>query len=200
MMTELDLLRGFKRYSLGGGVYIRSNEVQGDRLDIVYHKNKTTLETYHKLFESFTPKTILEIGVKEGGSLVLWSVLFPGAHIIGVDNDINQISNSCIKHFVDNDIMVIHADCLQVDIVNPILSRKFPQGIDLIVDDGSHTLDNIKTNFSQYFHRVTEGGAYVIEDWKILHPTHRKVLLDHLSDNEYELHENMIVLRKKWKN
>lgn len=199
-MTELDLLRDFRRHPLGEGVYIRSNEVQGFREDIVFHKNKTTLKKYYELFESFTPKTILELGVKEGGSLALWSVLFPDAHIIGIDNDINQISNSSLKYFVDNNIIVLHASCLQLEIVNPFLSRKFPEGIDLIIDDASHTIDDTRINFSSYFDRVTHDGMYVIEDWKSLHPIHRKVLLDYLSDDEYELHENMIVLRKKWKN
>jgi cephalosporin hydroxylase len=197
-MMKIDTLKAtnFGRYALADGTYIRSNEVEGDAADIVYHKNKTTLQTYFELFHFIAPRTILEIGVKEGGSLVLWAELFPEAEVLGIDNNIMQLSSSCVRRFTNSNISVVSADCMNAARVNAILSRKFPEGIDLIIDDAAHTIDSITANFTNYRDHVTADGAYVIEDWKALHPIHRDVLLEHLEGVSYTLHDNMIIVRE----
>jgi len=43
------------------------------------------------------------------------------------------------------------------------LKRKIPK-IDIIIDDGGHTMNQIKTSFLELFDHVKEDGVYAIED------------------------------------
>ena len=40
---------------------------------------------YANIFANFIPDSILEIGVKEGNSILAWQQLFPKANITGID-------------------------------------------------------------------------------------------------------------------
>ena len=193
----------FGRYTLSNGQYLRSNEFPiGNDDDIIIHKNKETLDTYHRLFQSFTPETIFEIGVKEGGSLVLWSDLFD-CKVVGIDNDIKQLSNAYYEYIYGRDVTVIHADCYQLDKVDAALRRHFTEPIDLIVDDCQHTLDQICMNFESHYPKLSYRGLYVIEDWYALHKTHRKEMLlsvidvaNKIDNSSIRQYPSMVVVNK----
>ena len=47
--------------------------------------------------------------------------------------------------------------------------------LDLVIDDGSHLLEETRTSFETLFPRLRMGGLYVIEDWNWeLNPTFRE--------------------------
>ena len=114
------------------------------------------LYKYSELFADMRLKPIklLEIGVYFGGSLKLWRDWFPHAQITGID-----ISYGClfqcyrIKTFLCNSV-----DPEQV-------KQKFNGKLfDIIIDDGSHKMeDQIQTfqNFKPFF---KAGSYYIIED------------------------------------
>jgi cephalosporin hydroxylase len=194
----------FGRYKLSNGQFLRSNEFAlGNATDIIIHKNKSILDTYGRLFSTFTPSSVFELGVKEGGSLVLWSDLFD-CKVVGLDIDIKQLTSEFFTYINGRDVTVVHADSIQLDIVNAALRRHFNGTIDLIIDDCSHTINRSKVNFRTHYSKVTVNGLYVIEDWKALHPTHVRELMLHIihtaddqsHNSSIRKHPDMIVIRK----
>jgi glycosyltransferase involved in cell wall biosynthesis len=119
------------------------------------------LEEYDRLFSPFRerPISILEIGVQNGGSLLIWSKYFASAlHIVGCD-----INPDCSKlRFTDPRIAVVIGDA-NTDDVESIIATSSAH-FDLVVDDGSHNSSDIVRSFPRYFERLSDGGLYVAED------------------------------------
>jgi hypothetical protein len=106
---------------------------------------------YAFIFSGFTPKSIFEIGVKDGNSILAWQKLFPSASITGMDI---KHRNTVARHFE-----YIVGDSTIYPTTN------FPS-YDIIIDDGSHKVeDQIKTfmNFKDKFNFY-----YVIEDINLI--------------------------------
>ena len=186
----------FGRHQISTGQFIRSNEFPGEKGDIIYHKNLPTLNCYYELYSvlNYLPESVFEIGVSEGGSLVLWSELF-NCTVAGVDHDIWNLSHEFIGYATSHDVTVIHADLHQLDIIESSLSRLFGDSgpIDLIIDDGTHTIEPISFNFKSHYGKLSNRGLYVIEDWYALHPIHREELLLFLIETTKEMGENSII-------
>lgn len=120
------------------------------------------LERYDPVLEPWVDKEIvlLELGVQQGGSLVLWRDYFPRGTIVGID--IKQP-----KEFTPTERVHLYLGS-QAD--TPFLSRVAnevaPDGFDIIIDDASHYGLLTKTSFWHLFdNRLKPGGLYVIEDW-----------------------------------
>ena len=43
-------------------------------------------------------------------------------------------------------------------------TRQIPDPIDVIIDDGSHIMEHLKTSFMHLFPKLSSGGIYVLED------------------------------------
>lgn len=115
-------------------------------------------EFYAKIFKEIIPKSILEIGIRAGGSLLAWRDLFPKAEVVGVDLDPKFCSTSRLKSYPKLNIETIFCDASTPEFLERLGDRTF----DLIVDDGSHfyqhqikTFDLLKDRFNYY---------YVVED------------------------------------
>ena len=83
-----------------------------------------------------------------------------------------------------------------------VIKREFPEGIDLIIDDGPHVLNIMGNSFRALWPKVNSGGKYVIEDWKALHPIHREELFEVLDEVASEdgtaiTYPNFILIHKK---
>jgi len=123
------------------------------------HKWNHYFEIYDRHFRKFKGKqvTILEIGVAQGGSLQMWKSYFgEQAQIIGVDVD-----PRC-KQFEEDQIQ-IHI-CSQSD-------RKFLRNlkqiipkVDILIDDGGHTMEQQIVSYEELFDHVKEDGVYLCED------------------------------------
>ena len=116
------------------------------------------LGIYSQLFDprKDSVKNVLEIGVQNGGSLVLWSDLFPDAHIYGAD--IKPLPDT----FVLTDRMThIPGNAYDVSFMNTHFNNmKF----DVLVDDGPHTLESMLFFAKHYSGLLAPGGALAIED------------------------------------
>lgn len=177
---NLQLLE-FKRHS-NKEFYLRSNELPGDPNDVVYHKDKSTLSSYLSLFEytyrNGGPKSIFEIGIKEGGSLALWDAVF-GCKIVGIDIDINQISLQSNRYINANqNIKTVHMDSQSFDGVRYLIDREFGGKVDLFIDDGYHWFPHSLDSFINYWSKVASGGLFIIEDWGCLHRENIITLLE----------------------
>tara|TARA_B100000768_G_scaffold177798_1_gene192551 strand:+ start:1911 stop:2543 length:633 start_codon:yes stop_codon:yes gene_type:complete len=99
-------------------------------------------------------KSIFEIGILKGSSLLSWNEYFPYARIYGIDKNNIDMKNNNIKTFV----------CHQNDekLLNNII--KETGNFDIIIDDGSHDLDHQQISLGILFKNVNPQGFYIIED------------------------------------
>jgi len=113
-------------------------------------------EFYEKLFHSrrSTVENLLEIGVHQGASILLWKEYFYKAKILGVDiKECLSIKNQDrINHIVGN--------AYSVEFCNQFEDKSF----DIIIDDGPHTFESMVFFLSNYIKKVKSGGLLILED------------------------------------
>jgi len=123
------------------------------------HKWMHYFEIYDRHFSRFRNKEvyIVEIGVFHGGSLQMWRDYFgANATIYGVD-----INNEC-KKFEDERIKILIGDQGDKSFLKT-LKEQCPR-IDILIDDGSHQMEHLKTTFEELFPHISENGVYLAED------------------------------------
>ena len=100
---------------------------------------------------------MLEIGVFHGGSLQMWRDYFgPGARIVGVD-----IDPRC-RQFEEDGVRVLIGD--QADRAFLAGVREQLPHIDIVIDDGGHTMVQQITTFEELYPHVQPNGIYLCED------------------------------------
>ena len=100
---------------------------------------------------------ILEIGISHGGSLEMWNYYFKGnATIYAVD-----INPECKKFESDN--IKIFIGSQEDESFLKSLKNDIPK-IDILIDDGGHTMKQQITTFNTLYDHVTENGLYICED------------------------------------
>jgi 23S rRNA U2552 (ribose-2'-O)-methylase RlmE/FtsJ len=121
----------------------------------IYNTDKGTthsyIEEYERLFKGLNNITLLEIGTNCGSSLEMWRDWFPNSEIYGID--INP------KGYPEG-VKVIKGDATKELILNNFKDIKF----DVIIDDGSHRLEDQLKSLELFFPIVKDGGMYIIED------------------------------------
>jgi len=125
----------------------------------VIHKWEHYFEIYDRHFSAYRDKeiVILEIGVFQGGSLQMWKNYFgPKAKIYGID-----IDPEC-KKFEEENIEIFIGSQSDKQFLSK-LKQEIPP-IDILIDDGGHTMNQIKTSFLELFDHVKPDGIYAIED------------------------------------
>lgn len=123
------------------------------------HKWDHYFEIYDRHFSRFrgTDACILEIGVSQGGSLEMWQAYFgPRVRIVGVD-----INPAC-KQFESEGVQIFIGDQEDRAFLKS-LAEQVP-AIDILIDDGGHTMRQQINTFEELFPHVTENGVYLCED------------------------------------
>lgn len=119
------------------------------------------LEEWDQIFDPIrhTTRNILEIGVRNGGSLDIWSSYFTNVeNVIGCD-----IEEKCKEiRFPSQKIHVVIGD-INVESTKKEIS-KFSDQWNIIIDDGSHHSDDTIKSFMNYFPLLADNGIYIIED------------------------------------
>lgn len=113
---------------------------------------------YEEAFKPYQNKkiTLLEIGISLGASLKLWKEYFTNSvNIIGIDNREGFVAEKYkniegITHYYE-------------DAYNPYIVDKLPK-FNIIIDDGSHEIENQIKALQIYLPLLKKGGIYVIED------------------------------------
>jgi cephalosporin hydroxylase len=105
---------------------------------------------------------ILEIGVRWGGSLLMWSDYFPNAKITGVDINLNQMSDKTKKEVDKRGIKTILGNAYSPDFYKENFSSK---SYDIILDDGSHYESDQISFFDLYKDSLKQGGYLMSEDF-----------------------------------
>lgn len=104
--------------------------------------------------------TLLELGIKRGGSLRLWLDLLPNAEVAGLDlNEVDVPDTTGRLH-------VYRGFQQDPAILDRIAAEVAPAGFDIIIDDASHLGMYTAASFWHLFPRhLKSGGVYVLDDW-----------------------------------
>ena len=125
----------------------------------VIHKWDHYFEIYDRHFSQYRNKeiVILEIGVFQGGSLQMWKNYFgPKAKIYGID-----IDPSC-KQYEEENIKIFIGSQSDKNFLQK-LKQEIPP-IDILLDDGGHTMNQLQTTFDELFDHIKPDGIYAAED------------------------------------
>lgn len=122
------------------------------------HTVHSYTEVYQRLFAPMrdTCTAILEIGVQTGGSMRLWNGYFPNAIVYGLDTNVYQ--NQCRE--LAPRVRLIQANAYTQECASTFA----PKSLDIVVDDGPHTLESMCLAISLYLPAVRPGGYLIIED------------------------------------
>ena len=113
-------------------------------------------------------RRMLEIGVKEGGSAVLWALLLPVERYVGVDIRPLEIAfPSDVRNHPRWRAIRLYGNTSQDDreAIERIFDNEFDGPLDLIIDDASHQYELTRKAFEICFPKLRKGGIYLIEDW-----------------------------------
>lgn len=123
------------------------------------HKWDHYFEIYNRHFNKFRGKEVvlLEIGVSHGGSLQMWKEYFgENIRIIGID-----IDPKC-KKFEEKGIEIFIGSQEDINFLSNIKS-KIPK-VDILIDDGGHTMNQQIVTFKCLYDHVKDEGVYLCED------------------------------------
>jgi hypothetical protein len=185
------------------------------------HKWNHYFEIYERHLKHLRDSKInlLEIGISHGGSLQMWDHYFKGnAMIYAVD-----INPEC-KKFESENVRVFIGSQEDKNFLRDLRSLIPP--VDVLIDDGGHTMKQQITTFETLFDHVKADGIYICEDthtsyWKhfgggykkkrsfieysknfidSIHAWHRKnTKADHLTETVHSIHyyDSVIVVEKR---
>ena len=133
--------------------YFRNNNKR------LIHKWIHYFEIYDNHFNRFRnkPITLLEIGCYQGGSLQMWKHYFGNqAKIYGID-----INPKC-KQLEEENIQVFIGSQTDTNFLQTVISKIAP--IDILIDDGGHTMKQQIVSFGELYPHIQENGVYLCED------------------------------------
>jgi hypothetical protein len=119
------------------------------------------LKIYDEIFAQLVDKEInlLEIGILDGGSLLLWRDYFARGNIWGIDLHIPASLKDEIRIHIFEGSQGDKAFLSEV-------GKNILEGFDIIIDDASHMGELTSISFWHLFeNHLKPGGIYVIEDW-----------------------------------
>jgi Methyltransferase domain len=116
-------------------------------------------DVYDRHFARFRGQEIVmvEIGVYHGGSLGMWKSYFgPQLRLVGVD------INPRARKFADEQVDIVIGDQSDRTFLRRLCER-YPR-IDILLDDGGHSMEQQITTFEEMFDAVAPDGVYLVED------------------------------------
>lgn len=116
-------------------------------------------EIYERHFSKYRNKApiVMEIGIFKGGSLQMWKDYFgDGVQIVGVDIE------ESTKAFEEDQISIEIGSQEDRNFLKK-LKEKYPK-IDILIDDGGHTMNQQIATFEEMFPHLSYGGTYLCED------------------------------------
>lgn len=116
-------------------------------------------EIYHRHLSRFVGRSprVLEIGIYSGGSLEMWRSYFgQGSHVYGVD-----IEPAC-KGYESDDVSILIGD--QADRAFWASFKQRINDVDILIDDGGHTVVQQRVTIEEMLPFIRPGGLYLCED------------------------------------
>lgn len=115
------------------------------------------IDIYEKYFSSIQHEkfNLLEIGILNGKSIKMWCEFFTNANIFGVD-----VNEKTHLNLADNRTFIFHANAARDTFIEYIADYMFR----VIIDDGSHLLQDQIASFNILKGKIEPKGLYIIED------------------------------------
>jgi cephalosporin hydroxylase len=150
-----------------------------------FHKHKTTAEEvvilkdlrwfeyYSDLIRERNVRNLIELGIFEGGSALLFALLFDWLHIVAID--VRPPDRAVREHLARLKLEDRVSLCYGISqddraAVERAVSATFGgEPVDMVVDDASHAYRLSRASFEILFPRLRHGGIYVVEDWAWAH-------------------------------
>ena len=129
------------------------------RSEFLSCKHSSYFETYDVLFQKYRgePVTIVEIGVKSGGSLFMWRDYFGSdARIIGVE------LNPSAKKWESYGFEIFIGSQSDEEFWDRFIDQVGQ--IDILIDDGGHTYEQQIITVEKMISSINDGGVLVVED------------------------------------
>jgi tetratricopeptide (TPR) repeat protein len=149
--------------SCGAGASIHDNPLieylENNNNGRVVNRWRHYFDIYHRHFARFRGQrlTMIEIGVFNGGSLLMWrDYLGPQATIVGVD-----INPGCEKFSAPGIDIVIGDQADRMFLRS--LSDRYPD-VAILLDDGGHQMHQQIATFEELYPRLRSDGVYLCED------------------------------------
>jgi SAM-dependent methyltransferase len=120
------------------------------------------LRNYEHYFGDLRDKEIklLELGIKTGGSLLLWRDYFARGLIVGLDIEPIQLADPTGR------VHTYQGAQQDTELLDRIAHEHAHAGFDIIIDDCAHIGVLARASFWHLFDQhLKSGGVYVIEDW-----------------------------------
>jgi cephalosporin hydroxylase len=162
------------RFSLGGENFVidmsERNRAPSTSAAFTIVKNEPYLQIYDDLAADFSPRSILELGIFQGGSYAFLDKLFNPRRMSAVEISRHPVEALC--HYVaGKEDRFLHFSTSQSDgeVLEQIVRSELANELDLVVDDASHAYEQTKASFEILFPLLQPGGIYVIEDWSWAH-------------------------------
>jgi 23S rRNA U2552 (ribose-2'-O)-methylase RlmE/FtsJ len=138
------------------------------------HKWMHYFDIYHRHFQQYRgkPITVVEFGVSHGGSLQMWKSYFgPQARIFGVD-----INPRCAD-LGESQIEIVIGDQEDRQFLKSLAEKV--GDIDVLIEDGGHTMTQQIATFEELWPSIVDGGVFLMEDlhtnyWDNLGGGHRR--------------------------
>jgi hypothetical protein len=140
--------------------------------EVVILKGLLWFETYYELIKEANVKVLFELGIFEGGSAILFALLFPDLKVIALDiGPTRHVVKDKVRALGLEDRVKLHFGTSQDDAIaiNKILSEEAPNGVGMVIDDASHHFELTQRSFELIYPRVKWSGYYIVEDWAWSH-------------------------------
>ena len=140
---------------------------------------KNVSDIHIEIFEKFDYQSninFLEIGIQKGGSLCAWKDYFQNGNIYGID-----IVDCILDEYRRSDFNYIISDIKDLSIKETLKDVMF----DIIIDDGSHHINDVVFVVSNYLDKLNKGGYLIIEDCQ--DPKYWYSIIKQLITSEYEI-------------
>lgn len=122
-----------------------------------YEKHGYT-EIYEDYIDSDKKLTLLEIGVWKCESLRMWNEYNPNINLHGID-----INKNVFNYLKEGDKFTLHIGSQSDEkFINETI--KNIGKIDVVIDDGSHSTNDIIKSFTFIYPNLKKGSLYFIED------------------------------------
>jgi hypothetical protein len=129
--------------------------------------DKFTYHAYEEIYGDVMSKyygftgNLLEIGAYSGGSALLWRNFLPNFKLEIVDIETHRITPERLAQLYNTNIKQADA---YTGIVLQEYAMLYPEGFDIIIEDGPHTLDTQMFAAHYYSNLLSSAGTMVIED------------------------------------
>lgn len=143
--------------------------VGGDRMSARYHNYAVKYAQYlQPLAETGARVVVVEVGILRGSGVAIWSDLFPGGRIIGLDLDLGNIRENlpnlqALGAFKHDNLELHEFDQLadNAELLDSILGG---DKITVLIDDGMHSHEAILTTLRSALPHLADDFVVLIED------------------------------------